>query len=166
MKSRAWTSCSAHRRAIITKLHYAIHTLPAAPQSLFAVSSAQLLTFLGNIAKDDPTNYPKPEDLVTPTLKSNTYTTGRGGTGNMARNDPEHPELARAAQDVDSKVHPEPQGPKHYGRGGAANIIGDGQPAQRQSAEAKRKSDEVKREDNGKGLLGKGKDLLNKLGKK
>lgn len=84
----------------------------------------------------------------------------------MAKNDPRHPELARAAQDVESKPHPEPQGPKHYGRGGAANIIGDAQPAQRKSAEAKRKSEDSKREDNGKGLLGKGKDLLNKLGKK
>jgi hypothetical protein len=26
--------------------------------------------------------------LVTPTIKSSTYTTGRGGTGNMAQNDP------------------------------------------------------------------------------
>ncbi|RMZ73954.1 hypothetical protein GMOD_00004767 [Pyrenophora seminiperda CCB06] len=113
----------------------------------------------GNIAKDDPANYTKPEDLVTPTLKSDTYTTGRGGTGNMARNDPQHPELARAAQDVDSKPQPEAQGPKHYGRGGAANVIGE---------QAKRNSDEAKREEQGagKGLLGKGKDLLNKLGKK
>lgn len=77
----------------------------------------------------------------------------------MARNDPEHPELARAAQDVDSTPQPEVQGPKHYGRGGAANVIGD---------EAKRNSEDAKREDQGagKGLLGKGKDLLNKLGKK
>ncbi|KAF1945444.1 hypothetical protein EJ02DRAFT_419435 [Clathrospora elynae] len=122
----------------------------------------------GNILKDDPTNYPKPEDLVTPTLKSNTYTTGRGGTGNMAHNNPQHPELARLAQDVDNIAHSEPQGPKHYGRGGAANIIGDGQPAQRKSAEARRKSEEAKGEDNGagKGLLTKGKELLNKLGKK
>ncbi|KAF2854644.1 hypothetical protein T440DRAFT_387492 [Plenodomus tracheiphilus IPT5] len=117
----------------------------------------------GNIARDDPTNYPKPEDLVTPTLKSKAYTTGRGGTGNMALNDPERPDLARAAQDVDAAPQPEPQGPKHYGRGGAANIIGhDGQAAQRKSTE------EAKREENGsgKGLLSKGKELLNKLGKK
>ncbi|KAF1845734.1 uncharacterized protein K460DRAFT_114086 [Cucurbitaria berberidis CBS 394.84] len=120
----------------------------------------------GNIGKDDPTNYPKPEDLVTPTLKSNTYTTGRGGTGNMAHNDPQHPELARAAQDVDSPPQPEAQGPTHYGRGGAANIIGsDNQP--RKSAEVKRKSEEVKRDEGaGKGLLAKGKEMLHKLGKK
>jgi hypothetical protein len=124
------------------------------------------LTPPGNLKKDDPTkNYPKPEDLVTPTLKSNTYTTGRGGTGNMARNDPEHPELARAAQDVENTPQPtEVPGPKHYGRGGAANIISDGQPALRKSAEAKRKSEEAKAEE--KGLLAKGKELLGKLGKK
>ena len=37
-------------------------------------------------------------DLETPTLKSAVYTTGRGGSGNMARN--EDPEEARRAQDV------------------------------------------------------------------
>ena len=84
----------------------------------------------------------------------------------MARNDPERPEVARAAQDVEVPPQPEPQGPAHYGRGGAANIIGqEGQP--RKSGEAKRKSEEVKREEGAsKGLLAKGKDILNKLGKK
>jgi hypothetical protein len=128
---------------------------------MFAIT---LLTAQGNIAKDDPTNYPKPEDLVTPTLKSNTFTTGRGGTGNMARNDPKHPEIARALQDVEGSPQPEGQGPKHYGRGGAANIIGDGQQEQRKSTEAKPKSEEASHEE--KGLLAKGKGLLNKLGKK
>jgi len=124
----------------------------------------------GNILKDDPTNYPKPEDLVTPTLKSDTYTTGRGGTGNMAKNDPERPDLARAAQDVDHAPQ-EPLGPKHYGRGGAANIIGqDGQP--RKSLETKRNSvgagASARREsnNNGQGIFAKGKEFLNKLGKK
>ncbi|OAL06554.1 hypothetical protein IQ06DRAFT_923 [Phaeosphaeriaceae sp. SRC1lsM3a] len=129
----------------------------------------------GNLAKDDPTaQYPKPEDLSTPTLKSNTYTTGRGGTGNMAQNDPERPEVARAAQDVDAPVKvSEPKGPTHYGRGGAANIIEkDGQrksgDAKRKSGDVKRKSEDIKREEgNGKGgLVAKGKELLNKLGKK
>jgi hypothetical protein len=46
-----------------------------------------------------------------------------------------------------------------YGRGGAANIINDGQPAGVQ-----RKGEEAKAEE--KGLLAKGKDFLNKLGKK
>ena len=54
---------------------------------------------LGN-ANKNVTQNPPPE-LDTPTLKSKTYTTGRGGSGNMAVNDPEHPELARERQDVD-----------------------------------------------------------------
>ncbi len=40
----------------------------------------------------------------------------------MAKNDPNHPEIARAAQDVEAPAHREPDGPHHYGRGGAANI--------------------------------------------
>ena len=39
-----------------------------------------------------------PDDLVTPTLKNDFYTTGRGGTGNMAKNT--DAEDARRAQDV------------------------------------------------------------------
>ncbi|KAL6709768.1 hypothetical protein ACN47E_001197 [Coniothyrium glycines] len=123
----------------------------------------------GNIVKEAEAGYTKPEDLVTPTLKFNTYTTGRGGSGNMAKNDPDRPELARAAQDVDATPR-EPEGPKHYGRGGAANIITeDGQSTQRKSAEAKRKSVDKARRDsnnNGQGIFAKGKEFLNKLGKK
>lgn len=84
----------------------------------------------------------------------------------MAQNDPQQPELARAAQDVDGPAHAsDPKGPVRYGRGGAANIIEkDGQ---RQSGDAKRKSEEAKREDGSKGgILAKGKELLNKLSKK
>jgi Protein of unknown function (DUF3602) len=56
----------------------------------------------GNVKKE-PDQAPPPDlaDLGTPTLKSKTYTTGRGGSGNMAVNDPEHPEFARERQDVD-----------------------------------------------------------------
>ena len=86
----------------------------------------------------------------------------------MARNDPERPDLARAAQDVDHTPQ-EPLGPKHYGRGGAANIIGpDGQP--RKSTELKRISTgaSARRDsnNNGQGILAKGKEFLNKLAKK
>lgn len=86
----------------------------------------------------------------------------------MAHNDPERPDLARAAQDVDAAPPTEPQGPKHYGRGGAANIIGTDGQGQRKSAEAKRKSEEPTSENGGasKGILAKGKEMLNKLGKK
>lgn len=132
-----------------------------------------------NILKEDPSAYTKPEDLVTPTLKSDTYTTGRGGTGNMARNDPANPEIARLAQDVDAPAHIETQ-PKHGGRGGAGNFLGQETQQQQQhnkSGDAKPSSSDLNRttthdgeakRDEGaasKGLLGKGKDLLNKLKK-
>lgn len=66
---------------------------------------------------------PPPPELGTPTLKSKTFTTGRGGTGNMAVNDPENPEFARERQDLDvplvalaaEKDYP-------IGRGGAGNV--------------------------------------------
>jgi len=54
---------------------------------------------------------------TTPTLKSKMYTTGRGGSGNMAKNDLEHPEEARRAQDVDIPGLTLPEGSHHTGRG-------------------------------------------------
>lgn len=82
----------------------------------------------------------------------------------MAKNDPDHPELARLAQDVDAGNPREPEGPKHYGRGGAANVIGQGaQDAPRKSTEDKRKSTEKPRRDSNTGLLAK---IKEKLGKK
>lgn len=109
----------------------------------------------GNIAKDGPTAQIQQTDLVTPTLKSDHYTTGRGGTGNMARNDPNHPEIARAAQDVDTPVHREDDAPHFYGRGGAGNL-----PVK--TIEAERKSGEAKRVEgtNGKGFVEKIKEKL------
>ena len=52
----------------------------------------------GNIV--DSTRSPKlqPEDLQTPTLKTSVVTTGRGGTGNMAKN--KDPVETRLRQDV------------------------------------------------------------------
>jgi ribosomal protein L37AE/L43A len=107
----------------------------------------------GNIALDVNTAYTKPEDLITPTIKSNTYTTGRGGQGNMAKND--NPDNARLAQDVDGPVKiSEPKGIVHYGRGGAANIITD---QERQSGDAKRNESGASAE---QGLLSKVKGLF------
>ncbi len=40
----------------------------------------------------------------------------------MAKDDPSHPEIARASQDVEPVEQREPQGSFHVGRGGAANI--------------------------------------------
>ncbi|KAJ5493451.1 hypothetical protein N7539_002197 [Penicillium diatomitis] len=73
----------------------------------------------GNIAP--PQRSTTPKDLVTPTIKQEVYTTGRGGSGNMVQNDPQHPELARESQDVESPPLRAEQFPHHTGRGGAAN---------------------------------------------
>jgi hypothetical protein len=53
----------------------------------------------GNIV--DASRSPKlqPEDLQTPTLKTSVVTTGRGGSGNMAKNN--DPLETRARQDVE-----------------------------------------------------------------
>lgn len=112
----------------------------------------------GNIGSDKPTAHPQPADLVTPTLKSELYTTGRGGTGNMARNDPNHPELARASQDVEVPPHREADGPHHFGRGGAANVAKGNSPEPQVDSGKSRKSED-------KNLVEKGKDLLHKLKK-
>ncbi|OJD32730.1 uncharacterized protein BKCO1_3600071 [Diplodia corticola] len=88
-------------------------------------------SIIGNITKSSRReSSSNPRDLVTPTIKSALYTTGRGGTGNMARNDPQHPEIARAAQDVEAPPtrpdhHHQHDGPKHFGRGGAANVTSE-----------------------------------------
>lgn len=137
----------------------------------------------GNIGKEDPAAHVTPQDLVTPTLKSEHYTTGRGGSGNMAKNDPNRPEVARAAQDVEAPAHREPEGRHHYGRGGAANIAktdeeekkrASGEHKERKTVDQKkrlsgeqkeRNSDEVRRQE-GKGIVDKGKEFLQKLGGK
>jgi hypothetical protein len=73
-----------------------------------------LTTPAGNIGpKDSKSPAFKPE--TTPTLKSTHYTTGRGGTGNMAKND--DAEEARRAQDVDVPGITMPEGSHHTGRG-------------------------------------------------
>lgn len=69
----------------------------------------------GNIAPQQRPATPK--DLVTPTIKQEVYTTGRGGSGNMVQNDPQHPELARESQDVESPPLRAEQFPHHTGRG-------------------------------------------------
>ncbi|EAW23559.1 DUF3602 domain-containing protein [Aspergillus fischeri NRRL 181] len=61
------------------------------------------------------------KDLITPTIKQDTFTTGRGGSGNMVQYDPERPEIARELQDVESPPQRVEEAPHHTGRGGAAN---------------------------------------------
>ncbi|KAF2684770.1 hypothetical protein K458DRAFT_417636 [Lentithecium fluviatile CBS 122367] len=116
----------------------------------------------GNIGKDASTGSDL-TDLVTPTLKSDHYTTGRGGSGNMARNDPNHPELARASQDVEAPPHREAEGPHHYGRGGAANIAKPTPEEARAAQEHKQRTEDAAA---GKGLVEKGKEFISKLGGK
>jgi len=124
----------------------------------------------GNIGKERRESLTGPEDLVTPTIKSEHYTTGRGGTGNIAKNDPLHPEIARASQDVRSPVFREPEGSFHYGRGGAANVAKLSEEEARLAKENNtRKSQELEREygkEEIKGWADKGKELLGKIGAK
>lgn len=78
--------------------------------------STQLIHYTpGNITRQQPA--PSPKDLVTPTIKQEVYTTGRGGSGNMVTNDPGRPELARESQDVESPPLRAQQIPHHTGRG-------------------------------------------------
>jgi hypothetical protein len=76
----------------------------------------------------------------------------------MARNDPKHPELARASQDVEAPPHRETDGPHHFGRGGAANVAKANSPEPQFDSSKPRKSED-------KNLVEKGKDLINKLKK-
>ncbi|KAL1979549.1 hypothetical protein VTN96DRAFT_5578 [Rasamsonia emersonii] len=75
----------------------------------------------GNIYSRDSTTDPK--DLVTPTIKQDIFTTGRGGSGNMMHNDPEHPELARESQDVEEPPVRSEENVQFAGRGGVANVF-------------------------------------------
>jgi len=95
------------------------------------------------------------QDFTTPTIKQDNYTTGRGGTGNMAKNDPARPEIARAAQDVEGPVyHKDSDGPVHFGRGGAANVTHkDGDFKVPGATKERRPSESLA--DRGKGMLNK-----------
>lgn len=73
----------------------------------------------GNIATS--TSPVSPDSLETPTLKTDVFTTGRGGSGNMARNS--DPATTRRAQDVVAHPRIETGNDTHVGRGGAANVF-------------------------------------------
>jgi hypothetical protein len=104
-----------------------------------------------------------PEDLATPTIKAEKYTTGRGGTGNMARNDPSHPEVARASQDVLPPAHREPEASFHIGRGGAANIA---KPSPGEKEAAKQTKQRREKEAEEAVLVQRGKEVLETAGVK
>jgi len=104
-------------------------------------------------------------DLTTPTLKSDKYSTGRGGQGNMAKNDFDRPELARERQDVEAPPMKMSEGAYHVGRGGAANTH---KPADDEAEYAKEHNARVRSVSRGRegpiqkdqGLAEKGKELL------
>ena len=60
---------------------------------------------------------PTAETLRTPDLKGKNYSTGRGGSGNMAKNDPKKPEIARQHQDVEIPQIKLQEDQHHTGRG-------------------------------------------------
>ncbi len=68
----------------------------------------------GNVTSK-PDKSPALGPSTTPTLKSKNYTTGRGGTGNIVKN--EDPEVARKAQDIDVPGITLPENEYHTGRG-------------------------------------------------
>lgn len=135
----------SHRIPRTRRCRYSFLPIPFSPKS-------HPLTLPGNI-KQSPSLNPVPDDLATPTLKSNLYTTGRGGTGNMAANDHTDPSLARAAQDVDApaSLFKEPENHVHVGRGGAANVA-------KLSEEDARMNKERNQEE--RGMLGRAKDAM------
>lgn len=117
---------------------------------------------------------PQPTNIL-PAVKGSHYTTGRGGTGNMARNNPTDPSEARAAQDVEAPAHHgrEMQGTYHWGRGGEGNMtfVGGGDRSgskERPSAEPRKTSKERTMSGNGGGerrgsfrsAMEKGKEML------
>ena len=53
----------------------------------------------GNFVDSSKSPRLEPKDLETPTLKTSVVTTGRGGTGNMAKNT--DPAETRALQDIE-----------------------------------------------------------------
>ncbi|OJK01187.1 hypothetical protein ASPACDRAFT_58917 [Aspergillus aculeatus ATCC 16872] len=75
----------------------------------------------GNIFSGTGGSRTTTKDLVTPTIKQDVFTTGRGGSGNMMQNDPQHPELARELQDVETPPLRMDEAPHFTGRGGVAN---------------------------------------------
>lgn len=74
----------------------------------------------------------------------------------MAKNDPNHPEVARLAQDVDAPKHTQqPDSNYHYGRGGAANVVAPPGSEHKNGEASKHKPHE--------GIAEKGKEFLDRL---
>lgn len=78
----------------------------------------------GNYAHSTKFDKVTVKDLETPSLKSAVVTTGRGGSGNMAKN--KDPYETRLRQDVGPIARRSSSNAAHYGRGGAANVFREG----------------------------------------
>ncbi|KAK1752432.1 hypothetical protein QBC47DRAFT_363207 [Echria macrotheca] len=78
----------------------------------------------GNIRESSKSTPVNPVDLQTPTLKTAVVTTGRGGSGNMAKNT--DPVETRLRQDVEPVIRRDSQGATHIGRGGSGNVFNAG----------------------------------------
>ncbi|KAM0446954.1 hypothetical protein ACHAPV_007876 [Trichoderma viride] len=75
----------------------------------------------GNMADAAQSPSIKASDLETPVLKTAVVTTGRGGTGNMTKNDDPHE--TRLRQDVKAVPRRLSSGAQYAGRGGAGNVF-------------------------------------------
>ncbi|KAK1239537.1 hypothetical protein MKX07_000991 [Trichoderma sp. CBMAI-0711] len=75
----------------------------------------------GNMADAAKSAKLNASDLETPVLKTPVVTTGRGGTGNMTRND--DPKETRLRQDVQAVPRRLSAGAQLGGRGGAGNVF-------------------------------------------
>lgn len=118
----------------------------------------------GNIVDASKSPKLQPEDLQTPTLKTSVVTTGRGGSGNMTKNN--DPAETRALQDIEPVTRRPSHGATHVGRGGTGNVF-KGDEAQAAKDEAKKSGSAVS-DDHGrsspkpdeKGWAEKGKEFL------
>ncbi|TKA27792.1 hypothetical protein B0A50_04893 [Salinomyces thailandicus] len=113
----------------------------------------------GNI-NSKPGAATNPDDLKTPNLKGQHYTTGRGGSGNIVSND--NPAVARLAQDVETPLHheKEPTGTYHWGRGGEGNMMTLGSnkaPKERTSSKGEK---DRRRGSFQQGVIEKGKEMF------
>ncbi|KAL1990493.1 hypothetical protein VTN49DRAFT_6332 [Thermomyces lanuginosus] len=77
----------------------------------------------GNLYDKKHPSSATPEDLITPTIKQDVYSTGRGGSGNMRHFDKDHPEIARTSQDVEEPPKRSEEHVQFAGRGGVANAF-------------------------------------------
>ncbi|KAM0249188.1 hypothetical protein ACHAQJ_009132 [Trichoderma viride] len=75
----------------------------------------------GNMADAAQSPKIKASDLETPVLKTAVVTTGRGGTGNMTKNNDPHE--TRLRQDVKAVPRRLSTGAQYVGRGGAGNVF-------------------------------------------